>query len=299
MLALSPAVRYVHEPFNPDARPERLPGLGGHYTYVCAENEAGVEPALRAVVEHRLGPALGRVGRARTVRQVLRSGRDALRAAEGRARGQRALLKDPIAIFSVPWIVERFGADPVVMIRHPAAYVSSIERLGWNYDFGYLLRQPLLMRDRLEAFRADIERMAADREAPFDQAILLWRLVYTVVDQYRGEHPDWTFLRHEDISAQPVEGVAALYRHLGLDFDARIRAAVADATGPANAGELPVERRHDTRRDSRAARRSWTTRLTPAQVARVRDEAGPLADRFYEEDDWRVEPAPTPPADAV
>ena len=60
------------------------------------------------------------------------------------------LLKDPIALFSTPWLVDRFNVHAVVMIRHPAAYVSSVSRLGWRFDFGYLLGQDLLMRDLLD-----------------------------------------------------------------------------------------------------------------------------------------------------
>ena len=64
------------------------------------------------------------------------------------------LLKDPFAVLSLRWFAEVLHCRIVVTVRHPAAFASGLKRLGWSFDFGDLLRQPLLMRDHLERLPA-------------------------------------------------------------------------------------------------------------------------------------------------
>lgn len=56
--------------------------------------------------------------------------------------GKRALLKDPFAVFSVPWFAKKLNCQIVITVRHPAAFASSLQRLGWNFDFKDLLDHP-------------------------------------------------------------------------------------------------------------------------------------------------------------
>jgi hypothetical protein len=109
-------------------------------------------------------------------------------------------MKDPIALFSAPWLARTFNADVVVLIRHPAAVVSSLVRLDWIFYFPYLLEQPELMRDWLAPFAEEIRRFAASPQPLLEQGILLWRIMHHVIFRYQQEHPEWIFLRHEDLS---------------------------------------------------------------------------------------------------
>jgi hypothetical protein len=286
MLCKSGELRYVHEPFNSSNWP-RLLGirLGGHYTYVCPDNEARYLEPVASVLRSR--PHLAHQAlEIRTRRDLLRLGRLTLNSLEGQVRRRRPLLKDPIALFAAPWLAERFGVQVVVMIRHPAAYVSSVSRLGWQFDFGYLLRQELLMRDLLEPHRDEIARMAERPGTPFEQAVVLWRLKYAVVDRWRDEHPDWAFVRYEDLAADPLVGFEELYGRLGLRFDAHAAAQIDAFTGEGNVAERPTSERHDVRRDSRAARWTWLKRLSPEEIERIRESIGPVADRFYAAEEW-------------
>ncbi|MGE3795668.1 MAG: sulfotransferase [Dehalococcoidia bacterium] len=287
MLCASGELEYVHEPFNPGIWP-RVLGVDtkGHYAYVCAENEGPMVPAIERILRHR-APLLSQVGEARSARDVGRLGKAAVRTAGWAIRRRRVLLKDPIAMFSAPWLADRFDARVVVMIRHPAAYVSSIDRLGWRFDFGFLLSQPLLMRDLLEPWRDEIEARAADPGTPFDQAITLWRIKYGVVDRWRRERPDFDFVLYEDLASEPVDGFEALYRRLGLTFDGGARTTIESFTGSANPADRPPSEWSNVRRDSRAARNAWLARLDQNEIDRIRVGVGEIADRFYTDSDWR------------
>ncbi len=42
----------------------------------------------------------------------------------------RPLIKDPIGLFSYKWLVSKFDMDVLVLIKHPAAFVSSLKKNG-------------------------------------------------------------------------------------------------------------------------------------------------------------------------
>jgi hypothetical protein len=196
----------------------------------------------------------------------------------------RPIVKDPIAVFSASWLAERFGMDVVVMIRQPAAFVASFKRLGWRHDFARLLADKRLMEDHMQEYEADIRRHAHHRAGIVDEAILLWRMIYGTVDRYRAEHQDWRFVRHEDLSENPVTQFKGIYAFLGLPFTSSARTAIESHSSAANPERLMRE--HDTRLDSRASLQGWRSVLTPDEINRVRFGVRDVAPKFYAEGEW-------------
>ena len=134
-------------------------------------------------------------------------------------RGLRPLLKDPIALFSGPWLYKKFGMDVVVVIRHPAAFAGSLKRKHWTFDFNHFKDQPLLMRDHFTPFAGEIEQYAAEEHDIIDQSILLWRLMHYMISKYKKEYSGWIFIRHEDLSSDPVNGFKSLFKSLSLEYN--------------------------------------------------------------------------------
>ena len=285
MLSLSPRIGHIHEPFSPITPP----GISSapfdrFFLYVTEENEGPYVEPLRRTLEFRYA-VRPQVRAISSPRDVARSVRDLASFAASRARRSRPLLKDPIAVFSSEWLARRFGAQPIVLIRHPAAFASSLKRLGWTHDFRGLLDQPLLLRDYLGPYEDEI-RAAAERPPDgIDQAILLWRLIYHTVGTFRERHPDWTFVRHEDLSLDPVAGFESLFAALGVEIDDGIRRSIAGHSAAGNPTEL--RETHDVRLDSAANVRSWRKRLTEDEVERIRSGTADVAPAFYSEDDWK------------
>lgn len=287
MLSASRQAAYVHEPFNLIVRPGWTPRPLPHwYLYVTEENaatyRAAVEPAfrLRYPVRGR-GPLTPRGMGVVAVR--------AAQSALARRRRRRPLVKDPLALFSTEWLVSTFGAVPVVLVRHPAAFASSLARLDWRFDFTNWLDQPLLVRDHLGPFvddiRAHMKRSEAGEADLIDEAALMWRVIYATVATFRRRHADWIFRRHEDLSARPAEEFAALYEHLGLTWNGRAERAVTRSTTGSRAEGRPGTVA-PSRRDSTAVTRLWASRLEPAAVDRLRAAVDDVASAFYSDDDW-------------
>ena len=130
----------------------------------------------------------------RSLRDLLRMLRDSFIFLRGRLTRQRVLLKDPFALFSAAWFSRRFDTQVVIVLRHPAAFVSSLKRLNWSFDFADLLAQPALMRDYLAPFRQEMESAPDDL---IGQASLLWRIGTHTISQLKMKHPEFHIIQHE------------------------------------------------------------------------------------------------------
>lgn len=298
MLAAAPGTALVFEPFNPNLRPGWLPRPVPHwYHYVCPDNADSYSAQVDRVLTLHYPLAAGLRG-ARTPKQVALTGRNWLRATHARLGGARPIAKDPLALFSAPWFADRYGASILVLVRHPAAFVSSVVRLGWGFDVRNWLEQPLLLRDVLGPYQAQLQELDRVRGDPVAEAVLLWRVLYGVVASWEGPHPDWIIRRYDDIALDPHGQFRALYDRFGLRWDDGAQAAISAHTSTDNAGEVEVADFRSLRRDSSAAARSWTRRLGGDAVARIRDLCGPEGAHYYPRDDdwWWPESVATGPA---
>jgi Sulfotransferase family len=292
MLALSTGVGYVHEPFFPRRWPgwlrEPLPHV---YQYISAENEEPYAGLIEDVLAFRY-PLRG-LFKVRTARQAFQVAEEVPFSLWYRLRTARPLLKDPFALMAAEWLAERYGVEVVVMIRHPAAFVGSLIRLDWpRFDFRNWTEQPLFMRDLAGPFEAEIRTFAAREGDPIDEAILLWNVTHHVIGGYRDRHPDWSFVRHEDLAEEPVKSLRALYERLGLRWDTVAEAAIVRSSSDEDRGEVPAYLHRTVRRDSRAARWTWLHRLTVEEQGRIREGTEEVASSFYDDEDWSPEPGP-------
>jgi len=284
MLALSADVGYIHEPFSVLHRPGVCDAPFRHwFPYVCSENETEFVAPVRdmLVFRYKTGAELRAL---RTPRDAARMARDRVNFARWRRRATRPLVKDPLAVFSAEWLADRFDMQVVVVVRHPAAFASSVKKLGWTHPFNDFLSQPLLMRHVLGPFEKEIRQYARSERPPLDQAILLWRLIHYGIVRSRARRPDFIVMRHEDLSRDPELRFCELFARLGLVFDDSARAKVSRFSDPSN----PVDAVSpgELRRDSRSGIWNWVTRLTPEEIRQVRDRVEPISRHFYSDEDW-------------
>jgi hypothetical protein len=283
MLAANPQVAYISEPLNVLHRPGVLRASVPYwYVYISDENESQYLPAFRAMLGFRYH-LFSEMVSLRSRKDFLRMGRDLLIFLNGRLRAQRPLLKDPFAIFSIPWFAERLNCKVVITIRHPAAFASSLKRLNWPFDFQDLLAQPALMRDHLEEYRAAMASMPADDI--IGQAALLWKMIYRFVARTRELHPGFILVRHEDLSLDPVIGFGRIYEALNLDFTEKVQKTILNSSSSENPAEL--KKTHSVKLDSRASVDNWKKRLSAQEIARIRDLTGETASHFYSEQEWK------------
>jgi hypothetical protein len=286
MIARHPRVVHVWEPFNPGV--PRSP-VKYWFHHVTDEDQEQFRAFLQPYLTFRY-PWWSAVKERPHPRRLAGA---TLRTALGwwrRQLGYRPLMKDPIALFSAEWLARTYGMDVVVLIRHPAAFASSLKRLEWHFLFAHLLEQRRLMEEYLEPFHDEIRRFSGWLPDLIDQAILVWRIMHHVIHRYQRTHPDWIFLRHEDLSREPVAGFQNLFDRLGLHLSPRTRHAIETHSSSENPREAPERVAHQLKRDSKGNIWNWRSRLRPEEILRIRKETEDVASLFYSDADWDGEP---------
>ncbi len=266
ILAAADGLHYVHEPFNVVARIRWTAHRPTHQFEYLQPGAQGMWPDEVARAVALRFPWASQSVEALRHRRLRRLGATAVAASRARRQGLRPLIKDPIAVFSTEWMVDRFALTPVVLIRDPVAFVGSLKERNWAFDFWHWADQPLLLEDLLAPYRDEIMRQARQPGSIVEQGILQWNAFYSVVCAFRERHPDWLILRYEDLAADPAAQFQTLYRRLGLPFGQRQQAVLSrlssGGAGPKDAMDL--------RRDSTSSLESWRARLTPDEVEQVR-----------------------------
>lgn len=283
MLAASPEVTYISEPLNVYHRLGVLSTPTKYwYMYICEENQDIFLAAFRDTLRYRYHYGL-EIKSLRSMRDLGRMFRDIGRFTDGRLKNLIPLLKDPFAIFSVPWFATKLNCQIVIAVRHPLAFVSSLKRLDWVFDFRDLLAQPLLMRDYLEPFRKDMINCSGDVVV---QGSLLWRIVYTVVNELREKHSEFHVVRHEDLSLCPEDGFRDLYISLGLAFSRKIQKTLFKFSQGSNPNELSADQVHAIKLDSQANLSNWRKRLSAEDIRQIQHLTSDIASEFYSDDSW-------------
>jgi len=290
MLTVSPALYYVHEPFNPN----HPPGYGicnirfkTWFKYITEENQKKYLRPIQDMLDgkYSLFRDLKTVRSMRTLKKVQKRAK-LLKSYQ--AQHRTPLIKDPIALFSAQWIYKKLDCQIVVMIRHPAAFINSLRRLGWHFDFSFFLDQPLLLRDLLPGYedelRMEQEKLASPGYFSFvKHGAMLWKLMYQVIRYYQENYPDWQFLRHEDVSSQPITEFRRLYASLGLDWNQEIEQTIIQNCTSANSAS---SRFNDTNRDSQQEIRKYKLRLTASEIDQIREITQDISSHFYSDEEW-------------
>ena len=219
-----------------------------------------------------------------TMRHYLKLCRDQILSISHRAHSRRALLKDPIALFSAEWLAKTFDMDVLVMIRHPAAFCSSLKIKNWHHDFNHFLKQPALMSRYLDSFHDDISAAAAKKLSVIDQAILLWNCVHHTINHYKSKHSSWIFARHEDLSMNPVLGFEEIYSDFNIPFNKFIEEAILKRTGDHNPTEQLEQ--NEFVRNSKANVKNWKTRLSSEEIEYIKKHTSEVAADLYDDSDW-------------
>ena len=284
ILALAPNTGYIHEPFNIDIKCGVIENPFKYwFQYVCEENSDDYEAVLRRVIhyEYPLGNNLARV---RTVRNVAKIAKDQGLSLLHKIRNDTPIVKDPISVFSADWLSKIYDMNVLVMIRHPAAFCSSLKIKNWKFDFNNFLNQPLLMDIYLGVFEKEIREFAENEKDIIDQAILLWNCIHHTINIYQQGHPEWLFVKHEDLSNEPVDQFQSIYETFNLEFTSKAKSIILKSSG----GHNPMEQQpgNEFLRNSKANIFNWNKRLSQNEIERIREKTHEISSIFYVEHEW-------------
>lgn len=257
------------------------------YPYICDENGEPFENAFLETIQYKyhLGKELQNLHSFREVGKLVR---DFSVFQTSRLGNHRALLKDPFAVVSVPWFLSMMKADVVILVRHPLQFVSSIKRLNWKFDFDYLLQQPLLMRDYLEPYRVEMNQVNRKRDDIVGEGILLWKIIYSIVNQYQKKGHDFMLVRHEDLSLDPERYFSDICDYVGVNYSRDIKRAIIRSSRSSNLSEIAVHDEHSFIVNSIANLTNWKKRLTDLEIERIVTDTRDIAEKYYKWEEWNL-----------
>ncbi|MBI1184020.1 hypothetical protein GC194_07105 [bacterium] len=282
VLSQVPHLGYMHEPLNPIYPTPRKSPIDIWYLYISAHNHAQYHAFFEKTLQWNY-QALGRLGgvnnlfKAKMWLKYLRI--------FNQNKGTTPLMKDPIALFSAPWLAQNFNMQVVVLIRHPAAFVYSLVRKDWKFPFGHLWQQKELIHDYLGDYAPQIEAFSKEEKPIVEQACLVWRLFYHTVRQYMLKFPDWQYIKHEDLSLEPTEKFKNLFEQLNLEYSPQVAEFVKNSSDSDNPGGTTGSE-EQMQRNSKANISYWKNKLSTEEIERIKELTSDIWPHFYTPDDW-------------
>lgn len=186
------------------------------------------------------------------------------------------LIKDPMAVFSIPWLESTFGLKPLILLRHPAAFALSIKEKNWSFDFDNLLQQDVFFKDALLPLKEEVEtfKNQENERSIVENAALFWKVCYTQVLDYQKKYPNWYYISHEALSTNPLQEFEHIFNYFDIDFTTQVEEYVLDST------QATTQEKH--KRNSRENMLKWQNKLTTFEKDTIYQITKPVADRFYD-----------------
>ena len=276
-------VDYIHEPFNPDCG---IPGIDQKYLYLRTDSvgTSQYEQCIKKIFTYEFSLRTGYYEndslQKRLIKRLVGSrGPFYLRLAKLNRFRKAVVIKDPIGCLMVEYLAHRFGVKPVIMVRHPVAFVASILRIGWEVDLEPIRRQPELVADY---FSDDLEFLQKSRDDRIEIIAALWRTLNKVLAIQAERNPLWCVMRHEDISLYPVETFHRLYDTLGLPWSSRVEKMIRKRTSAKNKVEAAGGRVQDFNRNSAGLFDLRRNMLSVRQRRMIYEVTEDIALKFYE-----------------
>lgn len=280
LLQHAPKTFLVWEPFNLDWG---LAGVAHRYPYLrAADTDSPAAVALRRYVSSGAGQWLGHGTPLAPNHERAVSNRKNVRGL--RPWGFTAVVKDPFLLLSLEWVNTALSdRPPLVTLRHPCAWVSSLKRRGMH------------PRTALESFRAQdafgnpvvagiLEQRDWEQADLVPAAAATWACLVRMLDVQREAGAQATVIRMEDFATAPYSVLHDAYRGCGLDPPADLERIVQEYTGVQNLVVPDKTVLHELRRNSAALVDAWRLRLTDEEQRTVREITESVAAGWY--DSW-------------
>ena len=115
----------------------------------------------------------------------------------------------------------------------------------------------------------------------------------SVIIYYKNKYKNWFFVRHKNLSIEPMTDFKKLFKDLNIDFTKSVENRIEkyiksrNPSEPTKGQSLPiigVEIQYQ--RNSKANIHNWKSRLTKSEIEKVRSKVEDLSSQFYLNDDW-------------
>jgi hypothetical protein len=194
------------------------------------------------------------------------------------ANRPRFLLKDPIALLSAGWLYDRYSPKVICTTRNPLAFVGSLKKQGWDFDFRNILNQETLVERYLPQYKKPMQEVLHEGDF-IDRVSLLWSVLNTMILHYREQYPQWFFTSHEEAALNPVDTFQNMFAYVNLPFTDEIISYIEKATSGDDHGKKSSHRY--TPRDAKSTINEWNELLTADEINRISEYTSAVCLNIY------------------
>ena len=127
----------------------------------------------------------------------------------------RRLIKSVHSILSAEFILSKFDLNAIVIIRHPAAVISSYLNMDNPDMYRNVYKNERLMKYLFIDKQPDISKLTTKEAiAGFEVA-----LFYKIIHQLTESHPEITLIKHEDLCENPSEESKGICNRLEVNWN--------------------------------------------------------------------------------
>ena len=123
------------------------------------------------------------------------------------------ILVEPLGLLSSDWFSKTYKCKMIIIIRHPAAIISSLKLNNIKYNFNG--SDSLFVQNE---FVDNNNNNLPKSDDIIGQGILMWKILYSYVQKLQKNNKNWIFVKHEDLSIDPMNEFQLLFKKLGLPF---------------------------------------------------------------------------------
>ena len=280
-IAQLPNIEYIHEPFNVDYPNQRV-GLKLNTwfsDYESSEQKDSIRKAFDKLLT--VSSLFYVINLCKPADRNLKGLRIFLNCLIQKARLRpRILIKDPIALLSAGWLETTYNLQVICLIRKPLAFVGSLKKAGWDFEFENFRKQNALMKNSFLPFAEPIHNFCNYHGDFIDRASLLWNVLHYRIAEYRKKYPSWLFVRYEDIALNPGQEFEKIFNYLNLTMNTAVRNYIKLQTSEKNTAETQTTDYGP--RNARKSLETWKKRLEPEECERIKIITKDIAALFYD-----------------
>ncbi len=278
-LAYARGIKYLNEPFNLDRHRKNCP-VKYSFQYVDSQEPAAFQGEIREYIDRISGSPIFCIADQYRQSKKYKTYRNFFKVlSEPKNIYGRPLMKDPMAILSSEWIYTTFQAKVIVVLRNPFAFVASLKTAGWSIPFADILAQERLVNELPSEYLPLIRQYASHPPDLVDQGILIWNIGFSRIRYFSDRYREtWRFVRHEDLSKDPVNEFEKLFSYLNLEFSTKVKERIRKETDGSSVSRLS--------RDSVQNLDTWRSRLTVEEIERIKAGTLSLFSHFYDPKDF-------------
>ncbi|NEQ53244.1 MAG: hypothetical protein F6K11_24425 [Leptolyngbya sp. SIO3F4] len=184
------------------------------------------------------------------------------------------------------YLYQNFNVKPVVIVKHPISFISSLKRVNWWPSPSEIFDQPELIDD---FFQEDLNFVNQQWPDQLSQSAAFWRSVYKVLWKQSQKYSDWHFITHENLSQYPVETFRNLYNLTDLPWSKRIEKKILNLTSSRVSSQARKGKVQDFKRNSADIFKHSLRQLDLEERKRVFDITQDIASQFYTKDSFAID----------